>query len=389
MAEGAARARRDGGRRHRGQYRDRPRHGRRRAWPEDGHRHPRHPEPGEEGHAAHARRRARRGPGGALQEPQQLREGRRPAGRAAGARKRAWRDLRQPVRQCRQPRRPCRAPPAPKSGSRPRARSTASSARSAPAGRWPGSRWRCASAIRASRSPSPTFPARRSIPITRTGELRAEGTSITEGIGQGRITANLEGFDARATAIFIPDEESVAITFALLARGRAQPRRCRRASMSPARSAWRASLAPVTPSSPCCATPAARYQSRLFNPEFLRSKGLPVPRLARAATPRSNRISSGRMHIRRRDMTLSIGSIAPDFTAETTAGPDQLPRLDRRQLGDPVLAPQGVHAGVHHRARLYGRARATSSPSATPRSSASASTPIDDNKGWLPDIEEV
>ena len=42
-----------------------------------------------------------------------------------------------------------------------------------------------------------------------TGELKAEGSSITEGIGQGRITANLEGFDPDQS-YFIPDEESVA-----------------------------------------------------------------------------------------------------------------------------------------------------------------------------------
>ena len=48
-----------------------------------------------------------------------------------------------------------------------------------------------------------------------TGELKAEGSSITEGIGQGRITANLEGLKVDQ-AYFIPDAESLEVTFAML-----------------------------------------------------------------------------------------------------------------------------------------------------------------------------
>src|SRR5918993_3906512 len=48
-----------------------------------------------------------------------------------------------------------------------------------------------------------------------TGELKAEGSSITEGIGQGRITANLEGLSVDE-AFFIPDAESLEIAFGLL-----------------------------------------------------------------------------------------------------------------------------------------------------------------------------
>src|SRR6185312_12040476 len=47
------------------------------------------------------------------------------------------------------------------------------------------------------------------------GELKAEGSSITEGIGQGRITANLEGFEPDFS-FQIPDEESVPVCFDLL-----------------------------------------------------------------------------------------------------------------------------------------------------------------------------
>src|SRR5437764_1092056 len=48
-----------------------------------------------------------------------------------------------------------------------------------------------------------------------TGELKAEGSSITEGIGQGRITRNLEGLHVDH-AVQIPDEESVPVCFDLL-----------------------------------------------------------------------------------------------------------------------------------------------------------------------------
>ena len=52
-------------------------------------------------------------------------------------------------------------------------------------------------------------------------------------------------------------------------------------------------------------------------------------------------------------MSLRINSEAPNFTAETTQGQDQFPPMDRRWLGDPVLASQGFHAGLHHRAGLH------------------------------------
>src|SRR4051812_3891480 len=48
-----------------------------------------------------------------------------------------------------------------------------------------------------------------------TGELKSEGSSITEGIGQGRVTANLEGLEIDE-AFFIPDAESLEVAFGLL-----------------------------------------------------------------------------------------------------------------------------------------------------------------------------
>ena len=79
------------------------------------------------------------------------------------------------------------------------------------------------------------------------GELQSEGSSITEGIGQGRVTGNVEG--ARVDKAFqIPDDEALPLLFELLAGGGAVPRRLDRASTWPARSAWRGCSARVTPS---------------------------------------------------------------------------------------------------------------------------------------------
>jgi alkyl hydroperoxide reductase subunit AhpC len=50
-------------------------------------------------------------------------------------------------------------------------------------------------------------------------------------------------------------------------------------------------------------------------------------------------------------MGLRINDTVPNFTAETDQGTDPVPRLDRRQLGDPVQPPQGFHPGLHDRVR--------------------------------------
>ena len=148
VKSGASASRRRDRRRHRGQYRHRPRAGRQCARLPQRHRHPGHAEPGKEGHAAAVRRRARRGARGALFEPEQLREGVGPARRRSSQR---------PSRTARSgPTSSTMSPTAtatssttgPRSGSRPTARSTASSARSAPAARWPASASRSRSATR-------------------------------------------------------------------------------------------------------------------------------------------------------------------------------------------------------------------------------------------------
>lgn len=108
-----------------------------------------------------------------------------------------------------------------------------------------------------------------------TGELKAEGSSITEGIGQGRITENLKGFEPDF-AFQVPDEESVQTCFDLL--------EFEGLCMGPSSGVNVAGairlareLGPGKTIVTILADYGTRYQSKLFNEEFLRSKGLPVP----------------------------------------------------------------------------------------------------------------
>ena len=109
-----------------------------------------------------------------------------------------------------------------------------------------------------------------------TGELKAEGTSITEGIGQGRITANLEGAPVDR-AFQIPDAEAVPDRLRPARRRGPRASAARPASTSPARSASRASSGPGHTIVTVLCDYGTRYQSKLFNPEFLRANNLPVP----------------------------------------------------------------------------------------------------------------
>ena len=107
------------------------------------------------------------------------------------------------------------------------------------------------------------------------GVLKSEGSSITEGIGQGRITKNLEGAPIDL-AYQIPDEEAVPIIFDLLEHEGL----CLGGS-SGINIAGAIRLAKDMGPGHVIVTVLAdygtRYQSKLFNPEFLRSKKLPVP----------------------------------------------------------------------------------------------------------------
>ena len=109
----------------------------------------------------------------------------------------------------------------------------------------------------------------------KTGELKSHGSSITEGIGQNRLTANLEGAPID-DAYEIPDEEMLPIVFDLMefeglclggSTGINVAGAIRMAKeMGPGHTI-------VTILADC----GSRYQSKLFNPEFLKAKGLPAP----------------------------------------------------------------------------------------------------------------
>jgi cysteine synthase len=108
-----------------------------------------------------------------------------------------------------------------------------------------------------------------------TGVLKSEGSSITEGIGQGRITKNLEGAPIDV-AYQIPDEEAVPIIFDLLEHEGL----CLGGStgINVAGAVRLAKeLGPGHTIVTILADYGTRYQSKLFNPEFLREKKLPVP----------------------------------------------------------------------------------------------------------------
>jgi cysteine synthase A len=108
-----------------------------------------------------------------------------------------------------------------------------------------------------------------------TGEFKAPGSSITEGIGQGRITANLEGFKPDYS-YRIPDSEAVQLVFDLIE----EEGMCLGGS-SGINIAGAIRLAKDLGPGHTIVTVLCdygnRYQSKLFNPEFLASKGLPIP----------------------------------------------------------------------------------------------------------------
>lgn len=108
-----------------------------------------------------------------------------------------------------------------------------------------------------------------------TGELKAEGSSITEGIGQGRITANLQ--DAPIDIAFqIPDSESVPLIFDLLEHEGLCVGTSSGVNIAGAIRLAR-EMGPGHTIVTILADYGTRYQSKLFNPAFLRSQNLPVP----------------------------------------------------------------------------------------------------------------
>ena len=107
------------------------------------------------------------------------------------------------------------------------------------------------------------------------GELKSEGSSISEGIGQGRVTANLDGFSPDIP-FQIPDIEAIPIAFDLLEHEGL----CMGGSTGiNVAGAIRLAkeLGPGNTIVTILCDFGSRYQSKMFNPAFLRSKDLPVP----------------------------------------------------------------------------------------------------------------
>ena len=108
-----------------------------------------------------------------------------------------------------------------------------------------------------------------------TGDMKMSGSSVTEGIGQSRVTANLEGI-AIDDAVRIPDHEALAQMFDLLQHEGLSVGGSAGLNVAAAVRVARAMGPGHTVVTILCDS-GARYQSKLFNPQFLRSKGLPVP----------------------------------------------------------------------------------------------------------------
>jgi cysteine synthase A len=107
------------------------------------------------------------------------------------------------------------------------------------------------------------------------GEMKSSGDSITEGIGQGRITANLEGFTPDMN-YNIPDAEALPIVFDLLQHEGLCLGGSSGINIAGAIRMAR-DMGPGHTIVTILCDYGTRYQSKLWNPEFLRSKGLPVP----------------------------------------------------------------------------------------------------------------
>ncbi|QPM89702.1 cysteine synthase A [Pseudooceanicola algae] len=118
----------------------------------------------------------------------------------------------------------------------------------------------------------------------KTGELASEGSSIAEGIGQARITANLEGFTPDF-AYQVPDEEALPYVFDLLSEEGLCLGGSSGINVAGAVRMAR-EMGPGHTIVTVLCDYGTRYQSKLFNPDFLKEKGLPTPGWLRQA-PRS------------------------------------------------------------------------------------------------------
>jgi cysteine synthase A len=109
----------------------------------------------------------------------------------------------------------------------------------------------------------------------KSGDLSVEGSSITEGIGQSRVPGNLEGA-AIDDAVRIADAEALEVVFDLLKHEGLSVGGSAGINVAAAIRVARA-LGPGHTVVTILCDGGSRYQSKLFNPDFLTSKGLPVP----------------------------------------------------------------------------------------------------------------
>jgi cysteine synthase A len=109
----------------------------------------------------------------------------------------------------------------------------------------------------------------------KNNDLTVSGSSITEGIGQSRVPANLEGAPID-DAERIPDAEALELVFDLLIHEGLSVGPSSGINIAAATRVAK-SLGPGHTVVTILCDSGARYQSKLFNPEFLRGKNLPVP----------------------------------------------------------------------------------------------------------------
>ncbi len=116
------------------------------------------------------------------------------------------------------------------------------------------------------------------------GELKSEGSSITEGIGQGRVTKNIEGAPID-TAFRISDSEAMGIVFDLLLEEGLAVGTSTGVNVAGAMHLAR-QIGPGKTIVTILCDPGHRYASKIYNPAFLRSKNIEVPAfLERPAAP--------------------------------------------------------------------------------------------------------
>ncbi|ARU00681.1 cysteine synthase A [Yoonia vestfoldensis] len=107
------------------------------------------------------------------------------------------------------------------------------------------------------------------------GELKSQGSSISEGIGQGRITANLEGLKPDY-AYQIPDAEALPLIYDLMQHEGLCMGGSTAINMAGAVRMAR-DMGPGHVIVTILCDLGSRYQSKIYNPAFMREKGLPVP----------------------------------------------------------------------------------------------------------------